>query len=241
MVLLVMAIGVFIVLYQRKRNDEFLSRIKRDQEYAEGMIQAQLESQERERQRMAADLHDSIGSLLWGAKLNASFLGRSNAYDKAQQESHLELMTALDQSLETVRRIAWELTPEAFQQAGFSASIQKLCSRLSKTTLVFTIEENEAFLWNDDRALSAFRIVQELVSNAIKHAHASAIHIALLYQTNSLQIKVSDNGTGFELDAQRTGVGWWNIQQRVRKLNGTITINRPLAGSEIILKVSLLP
>src|SRR5579872_1655678 len=76
MLLLVVAVVVFTLVYQRRIFSSQLENVKREQEHAQNMIKAQLESQERERNRIGADLHDSLGSLLWGAKVNAKFIQR---------------------------------------------------------------------------------------------------------------------------------------------------------------------
>src|SRR5260221_227642 len=99
-------------------------------DYQNQMIRLQLESQEQERKRIGADLHDSLGSLLWGAKVNASFIQRSVELSEYALASYKELNQILDESIDVVRRVAWELTPEAFHYSGLSDSIKKICARL---------------------------------------------------------------------------------------------------------------
>src|SRR6185503_630259 len=112
------------------------------------MIQSQIDSQEIERKRIAADLHDSIGSLLWAAKLNIGFLGRSVELNGELKTSYDETMKILDQSIDSVKRISWELTPEAFQHTGLSSSIKELCMRLNgKGLKLILTEEGEAIFW----------------------------------------------------------------------------------------------
>jgi two-component system, NarL family, sensor kinase len=241
--LLVGGIFSFVISYQKRIFKEHRKQKELDELYSVKMIEAQLDSQEKERKRIAADLHDSIGSLLWGAKLNASYLERSFQYASEQQKSYTELMTALDQSLAMVKRIAWELTPAAFHQAGLSISIAQLCKRLNGSSLKVTFAENETYNWNDERALSAFRIIQELVSNCIKHAQATEVKVLLNWSPKTVEIIVSDNGIGLKLNKERTGVGWWNIQQRVKQLNALISIGNPpmSQGTKITILTPLMP
>lgn len=241
MLLLIVAMGVFIFIYQKRIFSSRLESIKREQVYAQNMIKAQLESQEQERNRIGADLHDSLGSLLWGAKVNASFIQRTVELPENAKESYNELIQILDQSINSVRRISWDLTPEAFHHSGFSQSVSKLCDQLNGRGLEVRFTENGKYTWNDDDGIQAFRIVQELVSNAIKHAQANLLTVAIDWQKNQLVIEVQDNGTGFKLNESRTGVGWWNIEQRAKRLNAEIVIGNPPMdqGSLITVKIPL--
>lgn len=210
-------------------------------DHQNNMIKLQLESQEQERKRIGADLHDSLGSLLWGAKVNASFIQKSIGMNESTTASYQELNQILDESIESVRRIAWELTPEAFHYSGLSASVTKLCDRLDGKGIKISFEEEGSRLWNDDRALQAFRVVQELVSNAVKHSGAASLSISMKWIEEKLKIIVTDNGTGFKSSEGQKGVGLWNVNQRVNQLKGKISIGHPPTGSgvEINLEIPL--
>ena len=241
MLLLILAIGMFIFVYQKRLFSARIEGIRREQEYAQNMIKAQLESQEHERNRIGADLHDSLGSLLWGAKVNASFIQRTVKLPEDAKESYNELIEILDQSIGTVRRISWELTPEAFHHSGFSQSVSKLCDQLDGRGIEVKFIENGKYTWNDDAGIQAFRIVQELVSNAVKHSKANLLTVSIHWQKNQLLINVQDNGIGFKLEESRTGVGWWNIEQRAKRLHAEIHIGNPPMenGSLISVKIPL--
>src|SRR5260221_7740586 len=191
------------------------------------IIRLQLESQEQERKRIGADLHDSLGSLLWGAKVNASFIQRSVELNEQALASYKELNQILDESIDVVRRVAWELTPEAFHYSGLSESIKKICARLDGKGQKIAFAEEGDRLWNDDRALQAFRVTQELISNAMEHSGASSIAISLTWKPENLKVVVADNGSGFNLSQDKKGVGLWNIDQRIKQLNGKIVIGNP--------------
>ena len=213
-----------------------------DDEHDRKMMEMQLVSQEIERKRIAADLHDSVGSLLWGAKLAAAFLERAGTLSEEQKPSYKDLMEILDESIHTVKRIAWDLIPEAFHYSGLSVSLASLCSTITANGLLMKFEEKgEKLLWNDNRALFAFRIVQELVSNCIKHSEATKLLISLNWTTTELEIEVCDNGKGFELGETRNGIGWWNINHRISQLQGEIAIGEPPtgSGSVVFLKIPL--
>jgi len=241
MLLLVGAIGIFILFYQKRMFKMRLKNIETEQEYEQNMIKAQLKSQEQERNRIGADLHDSLGSLLWAAKINSSFIQRTTDLQGEAKKSYDELIQILDQSIESVRRISWELTPEAFQYIGFSKSVEKLCQRFNQQHLTVSFTEMGTYNWNNDDAIHAYRIIQELVSNSIKHANATLLNVSIQWMENRLLIFVQDNGIGFTLDGNRTGVGWWNIQQRIKRLNAQISMGIPPThqGSRISIIIPL--
>jgi signal transduction histidine kinase len=141
-----------------------------------------------------------------------------------------------------VRRIVWELAPEGFQNAGLSESVHSLCRRIDGKGLVVEFsEDGNSRHWNDSRALAIFRIVQELMSNCIKHARANTMRVALHWTGDWLLIVVDDDGVGLVLQENRTGLGWWNIKQRARQLRADISIGYPPSnpGTSVTVKVPL--
>jgi len=240
MLTLVVGFGAFIMIYQKKMLQEQEKRRMLDIEYQQKMIQSQIDSQETERKRIAADLHDSIGSLLWAAKLNIAFLGRSIDLGGELKKSYSETMKILDQSIDSVKRISWELTPEAFQHIGLSSSIKEMCARLDGKGMTLIFEETgNGIFWKDDRALMIFRIVQELINNAVKHANANKIKVELNWNSENLLIQVSDDGIGFKpSDTIRNGVGWWNITHRSKKIGASVQVKEDVqigAAFELVI------
>src|SRR5205814_136458 len=148
-----------------------------------------------------------------------------------------ELNEILDESITVVRRISWELTPEAFHYSGLSASIKKLCNRLDGKGQAIIFEENGGQLWNDDRALQVFRITQELINNALKHSGASRITVSLFWEEGNLKLKVVDDGSGLTINKDKNGVGLWNINHRLKQLDGKMSIGNPpmQTGTEVCI------
>lgn len=239
MLLLAGAIGIFILFYQKRMFKARLKNAQIEREYEQNMINAQLKSQEQERNRIGADLHDSLGSLLWGAKVNSSFIQRTTDLSGEAKKSYDELIHILDQSIESVRRISWELTPDAFNHIGFSKSIEKLCERFNQQDFTVSFIEKGTYNWNDEDGIHAYRIIQELVSNSVKHAKATQLTVSIEWIERKLLIDVQDNGIGFNLGASRTGVGWWNIQQRVKKLNAQISMGIPPTHTGSLISISI--
>jgi two-component system NarL family sensor kinase len=234
-------IGLFILLYQQRALKDKERIALQELEFQSRMIKMQFESQEQERKRIGADLHDSLGSLLWGAKVNASLIQKIFRLEEKGDTEFKELYQILDEGLEVVKRIAWELTPEAFQDSGFSVSVAKLCDRFNGRGIKIKIIENNGKLWNDNRALQTFRIVQELLSNAIKHSKASVLEISISWLSEEIRIIVCDDGIGIKEKQDKKGLGLWNIHQRVHQVNGKVKMGVPPTGTglEVDIRIPL--
>jgi len=243
MLLLILSIGLFVLIHQRKILKARQRLIAQEFEHQSKMIKLQIESQEQERKRIGADLHDSLGSLLWGIKVNTSLIQRTVNMNDAALTAFRDLSQILEESIETVRRIAWELTPESFHYSGLSASVIRLCERLGGKGIDISFNEENRYFWNDERALQVFRIIQELISNTFKHSGATSLTVSMKWSEQQLKIIVSDNGSGFKSDNDLKGIGLWNINQRTKQLNGKILIgNAPInTGANFFLEIPLIP
>jgi signal transduction histidine kinase len=239
--ILIAGFALFVLAYQKRVLSEKQKQAQLEMEHQTNMITLQLESQEKERKRIGSDLHDSLGSLLWGAKVNAATILRTVELHGEAKASHTELIEILDQSIATVRRIAWELTPEAFQHAGFSQSIANLCNQLNGKGIEAKFIEMGSHYWNDQDALQAYRIVQELINNVLKHSMATRVMASIVWEKESVDVTIADDGIGFKLDGNRNGVGWWSIAQRVKKLHAEINLRETTSkgGATIILHIPL--
>lgn len=239
----VLALALFIILFFFTYQKRILLLQQQKQKleigFQEQMSKAQLEAQEQDRTRIAADLHDSVGSLLWGAKLNASFIERSVPLNPQARESYDELINIIDQTIETVRRIAWQLTPEAFHHAGLAESLERMCNTIDGKGVEVTFEAHQSYMWNDGQALQVFRIVQELLSNSIKHSHATKITVSLFCPGNTLFVVVADNGVGYLPQPATDGVGWWSIRQRARQIGAELSIGLPPSGKGLSVTVAI--
>lgn len=239
----ILVLAIFIILfffiYQKRILLLQQQKQKMQIEFQEQMSQSQLEAQEKDRQRIAADLHDSVGSLLWGAKLNATYIERSVPLTADARESHEELMSILDQSIQAIRRIAWQLTPEVFQHEGLAKSLERLCSTIDGKGIQVTFHAHNQTHWNDGNALHVFRIVQELISNSIKHSQASTIQVNMHSPGNTRFVVVEDNGIGYSQNPAGDGVGWWSIQRRAKQIGAEIIVGLPPTGKGLSVTISI--
>ena len=241
---------ILLLLYAYKQRAKSLKR--RDELHALAMEQekqnskistltALLEGQEQERGRLARDLHDGLGGLLSGTKHQLSYLNPHQSENI--EEGISKSIDQIDGAVEELRRVAHNLMPDLLMKYGLEVAIQEFASRISNNALeIHTEFINHRNSVSQEKQLIIYRIIQELVNNAIKHAHTSEIIIQISEEENVLNITVEDNGQGFDpksLDVRKTA-GFHNIELRIQFLKGTMNITSELnIGTSIELQIPI--
>lgn len=207
-------------------------------------IRAVLEAEENERTRIAKDLHDSVGQMLSAARMNVSALIQDippgNPSLIAQVQKIAELV---DESCTEVRAVSHSMMPAALQRNNLLEALQTLITRTTnnKIEIQFHTEGIPQHI-NPTTSSILYRIIQECISNALKHAEASLIDIALYYEPDGISIKMEDDGKGFLANAtdNGTGMGLQNIKARIEYLNGTLEFqSAPQKGTLIAIFIPL--
>lgn len=178
--------------------------------------QAVLQGEEQERQRIAQDLHDSMGGMLANIRMSLSSLG----YDKTT-----EIREKIDKSIVEMRRISRNLMPETLKNLGLEIALKELCESMSNKHFsiqfeAFNISENIPF----QTQLALYRITQESISNVIKHAQAQNVIVQISQNEKTISLTIEDDGVGFNKSEINYGLGIKNIENRVRLINGTLDI-----------------
>ena len=191
-------------------------------------IDAMLKGQEEERSRLAKDLHDGLGGMLSGVKLSFVNMKENLIMDAESVTSFEKSILQLDNTIAELRKVAHNLRPEALVKFGLKNAILDFCNSMqlsSKTKIIFEQLGTERLLSNT-ADLYIYRIVQELINNAIKHADADQILVQLTKTNDKVLLTVEDDGKGFNTELIRSakGIGLKNIQQRVDYLKGKIDI-----------------
>ncbi len=243
MLILAGAIVLFVVFYQKRMLHEQFKRQALEFDYQQKMMQAELESQETERRRLAADLHDSIGGMLSTIRVGISTMAKA----LPNPQSIDETKQMLDDTISSVRRISRDLMPSTLEKFGLTYALKELCERFQQTSKIPIHYHANAEIPKLDpqRELMIFRIAQELLNNAIKHAQASGITVTANVG-NTFSLAVEDDGVGFDADFQRSdsagskGLGLYNIENRARLLSGEILFEKgKTRGSKTILTAPL--
>lgn len=184
-----------------------------------------LQGEEAERSRLAGDLHDGLGGLLTGVKLKLSSM-KENSIITSENLAHFNhALDLLDTSISEMRRVAHNLMPETLMHYGLRTAMNDFIKQVEPEGLPI-IRFNtfgEDLRYGKEIEITLYRISQELVTNAIKHAHAKQIDIQLFTETDRICVQVNDNGMGFDpegLDHLTDGKGLKNIRDRVTAFNG---------------------
>lgn len=194
---------------------------------------------EEERARIARELHDGLGQMLTALKIDASRLrGRAAALDDAMAQKLDGMAGLIDETIEAVRRISSDLRPVMLDDLGLKAALEWLVEEFGRRHEDIRCElalGTDSLDVADALATAAFRIVQECLNNAVKHAQASAIRVALDTRDGCLAIEVRDNGRG--LAPQRTGragYGLISMRERAQALGGSFSLAAAPDGGVVV-------
>lgn len=217
----------------RSRIGKLRQEEQAQRQYAEDL----LASQERERSRIAGELHDSLVQDLLVAK-NRSLMGLQRSSNPAAMKRQLrEISETMSRAIEEVREVAHNLRPYQLDRLGLVRAIQSLVTAVSESSSIrFTLECAEIDPdFTGDRSILLYRILQEATNNIIRHSLASEAEISLRRSPSSVEITIRDNGKGFVTDGWTgTGLGLSGIAQRVRMMGGVFTVtSAPGAGTTL--------
>lgn len=192
-----------------------------------------LESQEQERQRIAAELHDSIGQSLLIIK-NRAFLALSDLDAPENVKEQLEeLSDSATNAIEECREISYNLRPYQINRFGLTRTLEAIFKRISEVSETSTSTELDSIdnLFSAEAEINIYRIVQESVNNIIKHSSATEAKLAIKNRAENVEILIRDNGRGFDQNGVnmnemgRGGFGLIGIAERVRMLGGSYEID----------------
>ncbi|MCF8450815.1 MAG: sensor histidine kinase [Taibaiella sp.] len=232
---MVVVIAISLVMYyvRKQKNDKLIANerintLLKDQELKS--VSSMLEVQEQERKRIAADLHDRLGSMLSTVKLYFNTVEEQIDNLKTQNKEQYHKATALlDEACDEVRKISHNLVSGELVKFGLVSALNQLKNTIEDTgkmkmnVLAFGMEER----LDSTMEISLYRVVQELMNNMLKHAKASEVTIQLNRVEDNLNIVVEDNGIGFDVAAalEKDGMGLRNMETRVKKMQGVITFD----------------
>lgn len=217
------------------------NELKESQEQLRGLMAQREAAREEERKYIAREVHDELGQILTGLKLNVSVLnhklGTEDGYAKDQLH---EAMTLTDRALEVARNVASALRPAALEM-GIASALEWLSIRFGTNTGISCevhIEDEDIRL-DDASSIALFRIVQESLTNVTRYARADRVDITLGREAGDYVLKVRDNGDGFDVNRIKTdSFGLVGIRERGLMLGGKVDIDsHPGKGTEIVVRI----
>ncbi|MBK8227081.1 MAG: tetratricopeptide repeat protein [Flavobacteriales bacterium] len=226
------ALLLFLLLRHRQRmarqqkalHDQQVDQLLSQQEIKS--INAMLEGQEKERDRMAKDLHDRLGSMLGGIKANMSALEDRVEAMRQDQQYH-KVTRLLDQTVSELRHISHDMAAATLSRFG----LEKALNDLRETIHISGRLQVELNTFGLDQRLersveiAVYRIVQELVSNVLKHAKADQVTIGVTRAPGRLSVVMSDNGVGFDPGTVSNGMGLSNVRSRAAAIGANVQVD----------------
>ncbi|MGE0128248.1 MAG: two-component regulator propeller domain-containing protein [Blastocatellales bacterium] len=239
---LLLAIAGGVGLAFKHRLDQAHRARRAQEEFSRRLI----DSQEQERKRIAAELHDSLGQNLLLIK-NHALLGLAEREDHAATEQNLTTISEItSQVLDEARQIAYNLRPYQIDRFGLTKAIQSMLDRVAEASEIRFHYEVDSLdgLFSKEAEMNLYRIVQESVNNILKHSRATEAEIKITRNGRSLLLRVADNGQGFAPEAgaetARRGFGLTGIAERARMLGGQYQLqSTPGRGAVITISAAL--
>lgn len=227
-------IGTVIYYRQKRKTDKKNKEIE--------ILKANIDGEEKERQRIARELHDGVGGLLTSAQFGLNALNNKAQLSKQDLFAVSELLTEINNE---VQRTAHNLMPDVIEQHDLWQALWAYTEQVAETLTGMQIElhtSGNISNINTNASLSLYRITQELIQNAVKHSKADKLSIQgrVDEQTQKLYLSIEDNGIGFNTDGSFYGLGLKNIKERIKLLNGYITIESiPDEGTIALMDIDI--
>lgn len=225
LILMLLTTILLYINYQRKKqlNRQKIAVLNKEKETQ--VLRALIEGEEKERKRIARDLHDDLGALLAAVKFRIDAISR-DLPSAANLKSYSKAGELIDVACGTLREISHNMMPRILEQENLEQVMEESCMSFMQSTglQIDFIAYVSVESITQKVKLHVYRIFLELLRNAIQHAYANTILVQLTAEHNMLQLVVEDNGVGFEQDNSEQGIGLENIQSRVKYLNGSWSV-----------------
>lgn len=240
-VLLLISAIVFYVLLHQKKVNAFRFKLQQEEiKKQEAIFSAIQEGEEKERNRIAEELHDGISARLAGITMNLDYI-ISIILEEENKEIIQKTYSGINEIINDLRDISHNMQPIASQENNLQASLSNYIEQLNaKNKCSYSLYfEGNAELLNEVLKLHCYRIIIELLYNIYKHAEATNATVQVIIEEGKIQIIIEDNGKGFKLDANKKGIGLSNIQNRVNINNGNMNIDSSEIGTTIIIELPI--
>lgn len=233
---------LYIRLYNSRKKRHLQEKLLLEQTYQQELLLTQIEVQEQTFKTIAREIHDNVGQVLSLAKLTLSSINQSGCLPK-DKDKVTAAVSLVDNSIKELRELASVLYADNLLKQGLEKAVEKELHWLARTeqfstSISFTGTPKAI---NPERQLIAFRLIQEVLNNVIKHAKATKLQVRFNYEDDVLGVSVVDNGIGFDpVAVQKTGngLGMTSLAKRAEMINGELSIQTsPGEGTSILLKI----
>jgi signal transduction histidine kinase len=246
--LIAIALAVALIVVLRISQLEKTSRIHQERtEHAERELRELslklVRAQEEERRSISRELHDEVGQMLTGLRMELAGLGRFHSASEKEFEAKIkECRVLLEQTLQAVRDLAMGLRPSMLDDIGLGAALEWQAREFARRydIPVNVLLEAPLEQLTETQKTSIYRVVQEALTNCARHAHARSIGIRLKQAGEALELAVADDGIGMQSEGRGKGLGLIGIQERIRELGGVFSIlSLPQQGTTLAVTIPL--
>lgn len=232
-VVFMIAVGVVLLnlQFQKKMFRQQIANEELKNKHQLDLLQSSIAVQEGERKRIAEDLHDELGAILSISRMRLlQFQNTANDLNGEQNETLADIRSYIETSIASMRRISHELVPPQLEQFGLLKTLESVTHQLSKTNnLAVTINTNfEENLLSGPAQIGLYRVLMELINNTIKHAQAQNIQIKFTEDLGVLHCTYQDDGIGLPGNSEAKGLGFKNMESRIKALEGQLVIEEKL-------------
>lgn len=224
---------LFLVLFYQN----YFSKMKRKE--AELLLKATLESEKQERQRIAADLHDSVSGDLNAIRIYLAIL-QNGELDLKKQELFIEIRKGVETALENTRLISYKLMPPLLEFFGFVVTLQDYFEKLTQSTIIpFTVIcKEEDLVFSSSVSYELFRVVQEFTTNMLKYGGIRSCNVVLYSLEDTVCIEIIDDGQPFDfrtLLSTSKGSGIKNINSRLKIIEAELLQRQVAEGNHFVI------
>jgi signal transduction histidine kinase len=244
LVLLIVSILTYRNYKQKQKlQEQRINELETEKQLA--ATEAVLKGEEQERTRLAKDLHDGLGGMLSGIKYSLNTMKGNLIMTPDNAQAFERSMDMLDSSIKEMRRVAHNMMPEALVKFGLDTALKDFCNDVNQSGALKVNYQSiglDGGIIDQITAITIYRIVQELLNNAIKHAAAANAIVQVSRTDGLLSVTVEDDGKGFDtaLLKQAKGIGWGNIQNRVEFLKGKLDVNSGTdKGTSVLIELNV--
>lgn len=231
------------------KGEQMILSIVRDiterKEVEERILTTIIQTEENERKRFAADLHDDLGPILSTVKLYTDLLKKGNFKNISQAEALKNVEELVDTAITTSREISRNIRPNILQDFGLAAAVNEFCSYINSTKAINIVVNTNSYSISK-RGIEEtilYQTVKELINNTLKHSNAQNVKVDLKSFENQIILYYRDDGVGFNVNValkERDGLGLNNIVNKIKSVKGTVDINsEPGSGMFMIASIKL--
>lgn len=225
----------------------FIKKVEQTRREAEKrVLNAVIQTEEKERKRFAKDLHDGLGPLLSTVKMSVSTLSMMDT-DPSRKEIIENAAHIIDESIKSIKEISNNLSPHILNNFGLASAIKNFVNKIDSKLIQINFESN-AFnkRFDENVEVVLYRVVCELINNTLKHANARTIDINFTFQHKTIILSYSDDGIGFNAteilgdDPPSKGMGYSNMVSRVNSIKGKMEVESTSeTGTKVLIRVKV--